>query len=60
MRDPANPSRMLPAYQSDWLHPNDAGYQKMAETAASAVPEPMALTVLSLGGLALLARRRRA
>lgn len=33
IRDPANPHRMLPAYDSgDHLHPNDAGYQKMAET----------------------------
>lgn len=32
LRDPAVPSRLLPAYQSgDWLHPSDAGYQAMAE-----------------------------
>ena len=31
IRDPANPKRMLPAYDSgDHLHPNDAGYQAMA------------------------------
>jgi lysophospholipase L1-like esterase len=31
LRDPANPSRMLPAYDvGDRLHPNDAGYQAMA------------------------------
>jgi lysophospholipase L1-like esterase len=31
MRDPARPSRMLPAYDSgDHLHPNDLGYQAMA------------------------------
>jgi lysophospholipase L1-like esterase len=31
IRDPANPLRMLPAYDSgDHLHPNDAGYQAMA------------------------------
>lgn len=30
-RDPADPLRMLPAYDSgDHLHPNDAGYQAMA------------------------------
>jgi lysophospholipase L1-like esterase len=30
VRDPANPSRILPAYDSgDGLHPNDAGYQAM-------------------------------
>jgi len=31
-RDPAHPSRLLPAYDSgDHLHPNDAGYQVMAD-----------------------------
>jgi lysophospholipase L1-like esterase len=31
VRDPASPTRMLPAYDSgDHLHPNDAGYQAMA------------------------------
>lgn len=31
MRDPANPDRLLPAYDSgDHLHPNDAGYKAMA------------------------------
>ena len=31
IRDPANPTRMLPAYDSgDHLHPNDAGYAAMA------------------------------
>jgi lysophospholipase L1-like esterase len=33
VRDPASPLRMLPAYDSgDHLHPNDAGYQAMADT----------------------------
>jgi lysophospholipase L1-like esterase len=33
--DPANPDRFLPAYDSgDHLHPQDAGYQAMAEAAA--------------------------
>ena len=32
VRDPADPSRFLPAYDSgDHLHPNDAGYQAMAD-----------------------------
>ncbi|SDW77519.1 Lysophospholipase L1 [Marininema mesophilum] len=31
MRDPSNPSRLRPAYDSgDHLHPRDAGYQEMA------------------------------
>ncbi|MGX4640280.1 SGNH/GDSL hydrolase family protein [Massilia sp. SYSU DXS3249] len=31
LRDPANPTRILPAYDSgDHLHPNDAGYQAIA------------------------------
>lgn len=37
--DPENPSRMKPEYQSgDWIHPSDAGYQKMAEAAAQKFP----------------------
>jgi lysophospholipase L1-like esterase len=32
IRDPSHPTRMLPAYDSgDHLHPNDAGYQAMAD-----------------------------
>jgi lysophospholipase L1-like esterase len=30
LRDPANPTHLLPAYDGDHLHPNDAGYQAMA------------------------------
>ena len=30
VRDPANPTFLLPAYVGDPLHPNDAGYQAMA------------------------------
>jgi lysophospholipase L1-like esterase len=31
LRDPADPLRLLPAYDSgDHLHPNDLGYQAMA------------------------------
>ncbi|MBV9183411.1 MAG: SGNH/GDSL hydrolase family protein, partial [Acidobacteria bacterium] len=30
IRDPAQPNQILPAYQGDPLHPNDAGYQAMA------------------------------
>lgn len=33
LRDPADPLRMLPEYDSgDHLHPGDAGYEKMGET----------------------------
>jgi len=33
VRDPADPLRLLPAYDSgDHLHPNDAGYQAMADS----------------------------
>jgi len=33
LRDPDNPERFLPKYDSgDHLHPNDAGYEEMAET----------------------------
>ncbi|MGH8032995.1 MAG: SGNH/GDSL hydrolase family protein [Luteimonas sp.] len=33
IRDPSQPSRMLPAYDSgDHLHPNDAGYRAMVES----------------------------
>jgi lysophospholipase L1-like esterase len=33
VRDPSHPTRILPAYDSgDHLHPNDAGYQAMANS----------------------------
>ena len=33
VRDPSDPTRMLPAYdKGDNLHPNDAGYKAMAES----------------------------
>jgi hypothetical protein len=32
LRDPSQPSRLLPAYDSgDFVHPNDVGYQAMAD-----------------------------
>jgi lysophospholipase L1-like esterase len=41
VRDPAHPLRMLPAYDSgDHLHPNDAGYQAMANSINLALFRP--------------------
>lgn len=35
LRDPANPSKMNPAYHcGDWLHPNPAGFEAMGKFAA--------------------------
>jgi lysophospholipase L1-like esterase len=31
MRDPADPKRLLPAYDRDHIHPNDTGHKAMAE-----------------------------
>jgi lysophospholipase L1-like esterase len=39
VRDPADPTRMLPAYdKGDNLHPNDAGYKAMAESIDLGLP----------------------
>ncbi len=41
VRDPADPSKLLPAYDTgDHLHPNQAGYQKMAEAVDLALFRP--------------------
>ena len=41
VRDPADPLRLLPAYDSaDHLHPDDAGYQAMADAIKLAVFQP--------------------
>jgi lysophospholipase L1-like esterase len=41
LRDPADPLRLLPAYDSgDHLHPNDAGYQAMADAVSLALFGP--------------------
>ena len=41
LRDPARPSRLLPAYDSgDHLHPNDRGYQALGEAAVPVVLHP--------------------
>ena len=35
LADPYETDRLNPLYQSDWLHPNDAGYAQMAAAAAA-------------------------
>ena len=37
MNDPEHPGKMRASEQSDWLHPNDQGYRKMAEAAAKVI-----------------------
>jgi lysophospholipase L1-like esterase len=37
LADPQNPVRMRADCQSDWVHPNDHGYEKMAEAAAQVI-----------------------
>lgn len=37
LADPAQPERLRAPLQSDWLHPSDAGYRLMAETAAAVI-----------------------
>lgn len=37
LADPEHPERMRAPLQSDWLHPSDAGYRLMAETAAAVI-----------------------
>jgi lysophospholipase L1-like esterase len=46
LRDPQNPDQLLPAYDSgDHLHPNDAGYQAIADSI-----DPWQLAGLALAG----------
>ena len=41
LRDPADPLRLRPAYDSgDHLHPDDAGYQAMADAVKLALFQP--------------------
>lgn len=37
VRDPANPSALLPEYSDDWLHLNPAGYEAMGKFAAKVI-----------------------
>ena len=49
MRDPARPARLRPAYDSgDHIHPNDTGYQAMA----NAVPLTLFAALVSGGEVA--------
>jgi lysophospholipase L1-like esterase len=34
LRDPSDPTRLLPAYDADGIHPNDAGHQALARAIA--------------------------
>jgi len=44
LRDPARQTRLLPAYDSgDHLHPNDSGYQAMAEAVPLALFSPISV-----------------
>ncbi|TQK10389.1 SGNH/GDSL hydrolase family protein [Herbaspirillum sp. SJZ107] len=53
VRDPANPARMLPAYDSgDHLHPNDAGMVAMGQS----IPLRMLTDILRLSGESDVAR----
>mgnify|MGYP001560515541 CR=1 FL=1 len=41
LRDPKDPVRLRVDYHcGDWIHPSDAGYTKMAETAAAVLKKP--------------------
>ena len=40
LADPAKPDHLRADCQSDWLHPNDLGYRRMAESAAAALGKP--------------------
>jgi len=45
LRDPADPARLAPKFDSgDHLHPNDAGYQAIADSI-----QPWALAGLAIG-----------
>ncbi|RLV08943.1 SGNH hydrolase [Streptomyces griseocarneus] len=47
LRDPADPERLLPAYDSgDGLHPNDAGYRAMADAVDVSALKGAAVTPL--------------
>lgn len=35
LADPAHPEKLRADCQTDWIHPNDLGYRKMAEAAAT-------------------------
>ena len=53
MSDPADPLRLNPIYDcGDHLHPNDAGYQAMADAINLPMLFPQGLTLTRLTGAA--------
>jgi lysophospholipase L1-like esterase len=49
-RDPANPTRLLPRYDSgDHLHPNDAGYKAMGDSIDLAIFKAAPVSVRTMG-----------
>ena len=56
-----NGNQITSLYADGTVHPNNAGYQLMANTWAAALqaPEPSSIALIGAGSLSLLARRRR-
>ena len=51
VRDPASPNRFVESYQAgDWLHPNDVGYQRMADAIDVTMFTRRLASVASAGG----------
>ena len=50
VRDPASPNRFVESYQAeDWLHPNDLGYQRMADAVDLTMFMTRSVAALSAG-----------
>ena len=52
-------SALTVADLADGIHPNAAGYDKMAQVWNDAIPEPATLSLLGFGGIGVLLKRRR-